>query len=489
MTMQRFERVSPESVGVDPDALRKFVTALDQVRDVHSVMVLRRGKVVAEGWWHPYRPDQRHQLFSVSKSFTSTAVGIAIEEGLLSLDDRVIDLLPEDVPSDPSENLAAMTVRHLLTMTSGHGTDTMNFAFDDLDRPRARWARFMLAAPVQHKPGTHFVYNTGATYLLAAILHRLTGQRLLDYLTPRLFEPLGIEGATWEQDPQGIDVGGFGLSTTTEDIAAFGQVWLQRGVWQGKQLVPAAWVDAASAPQVWNGPNDQVDWEQGYGFQFWRCRNDAYRGDGAFGQFVVVWPEHEAVVVITAGTGNMSLELDAVWDTLGEAFGEPTTDPTSGDGALTFPGLTVRLPDGESTAPIEELVLGSHFVLDEEVHGVRSVALRRSGDDELEIVWSGGHHPGAAPERSLRCGVGHWAEGVLGGGGDEALEYAGAAAWSDAQTLSARVLRLGTPFALEITARFGGDAEGRWVEIAVDQNVSFGSTELARVTGRGGADA
>ncbi len=495
----RLPRATPESQGVDPVALRRLVERLDGICDVHSVMVLRHGNVVAEGWWHPFEPDEPHAMFSVSKTFTATAVGIAVAEGLLGVEDRVVDLLPDDAPAEPGENLAAMRVRHLLTMTSGHGTDTMNFTLRNLGRPGARWARDILAAPVTYEPGTRFVYNSGATYLLSAILHRLTGERLLDYLTPRLLAPLGIRGATWEQDPQGVDVGGYGLAITTEDLAAFGQLLLQRGEWEGRRLVPAEWVDQLSAAQVDNGPHDWLDWRRGYGYQVWRCRGRAYRADGAFGQFAVVWPEHDAVVVLTSGTAETNVELEAVFDHLADAFGEVPDGGTAAGGEPAVPeGLAVHVPDGAPSAPVEPLVAGVSFVLegDDDGSGGRPfpmhsfVVERRAGGgaggaDALDLVWTG--EPGGQ-ERSVRCGVGHWVRGTADLDG-ETVTVAGAAAWTDDSTLSLRLLRLGTPFALEVALRFDVDGGAPAVRVAVDQNVSFGPTELLRATGRRQGDA
>ncbi len=504
----RLPRATPQSQGVDPAAVRRLVEALDGIRDVHGVMVLRHGHVVAEGWWHPFAPDEPHVMFSVSKTFTATAVGIAVGEGLLDVEDRVVDLLPDDAPAEPGENLAAMRVRHLLTMTSGHGTDTMNVTLRNLGRPGARWARDILAAPVMYEPGTRFVYNTGATYLLSAILHRLTGQRLLDYLTPRLLAPLGIADATWEQDPQGIDVGGYGLAITTEDLAAFGQLLLRRGEWQGRRLVPAEWVDALSTAQVDNGPHDWLDWRRGYGYQTWCCRGRAYRADGAFGQFAVVWPEHDAVVVLTSGTAQTNVELEAVFDHLADAFGEVPEVPevpddgTAAGGSLALEGLEVRVPDGAPTAPVEPRVAGSWFVLEEEQDGaghhpvdsrfpMHSIAVERrpgggeGGADAVDLVWT--RAPGGR-QHTVRCGVGHWVRAIADLDG-EAVPVAGAAAWSDDSTLSLRLLRLGTPFALEVGVHFDDlDGEAPRVRVAVDQNVSFGPTELLRAAGRRSGD-
>ena len=190
-----------------------------------------------------------------------------------------------------------MRLSDLLRMSTGHQTEPPR-------KPTEPWAKTFLAQPVPFKPGTHFLYNTSATYMLSAAVQKATGQTVLDYLKPRLFDPLGIENPTWEASPQGISAGGYGLSIRTEDIAKFGQLYLQKGKWEGKQLVPEAWVEAATARQTSNGSNPKSDWDQGYGYQFWRCRHGAYRGDGAFGQYCIVLPEQDAVIAITAGCGT-----------------------------------------------------------------------------------------------------------------------------------------------------------------------------------------
>ena len=184
-------------------------------------------------------------------------------------------------------------------------------------RPETQsWVKSFLTHPVPFKPGTHFLYNTSGTYMLSAIVQKVTGKTLLEYLTPRLFEPLGIDKPTWETSPQGISCGGFGLSIRTEDIGKFGQLYLQKGKWNGKQLVAESWVEAATSRQIANGNNPNSDWNQGYGYQFWRCRHGAYRGDGAFGQYCVVLPEQDAVIVITAGVKDMQAVMNLILDKL-----------------------------------------------------------------------------------------------------------------------------------------------------------------------------
>jgi CubicO group peptidase (beta-lactamase class C family) len=238
---------------------------------------------------------------------------MVVAEGRLSVDDPVLKFFPEDAPPEPSDKLKAMRVRDLLTMTSGHEIE-VKFTTN------APWVQTFLKHPVPFKPGTHFQYNTPGTHMLSAIVRKVTGESVLEYLTPRLFNPLGIENPDWPSSPQGNTLGGYGLKIRTEDIAKFGQLYLQKGKWNGKQLVPAAWVAQATSKQVSNGSDPSKDWDQGYGFQFWRCRHGAYRGDGANGQFCVVLPEQDAVIAITADTRDMQAELNVVWEKLLPAF-------------------------------------------------------------------------------------------------------------------------------------------------------------------------
>ena len=291
-----------------------FLDAIESARfDLHSLMLVRHGHVVAEGWWAPYRADRVHLLYSLSKSFTSTAVGIAEAEGLLSIEDDVVQLFPDKTPADASEATRAMKVRHLLSMASGHAEDTRRaMARDGTDLVRG-----FLSIPPDKEPGTLFCYNQGCTYTLSALITRLTGERLLDYLRPRLFDPLGIEEAVWTQSDEGIDQGFSGLHLATESIAKLGLLHLQNGRWEDRQLVPEAYLAEAHRVQIDNaGVMTNSDWQQGYGFQFWMCRNGAYRGDGAFGQFLVVVPDADAVIVCTAQVTEMQAELDLIWEHL-----------------------------------------------------------------------------------------------------------------------------------------------------------------------------
>lgn len=349
MTSERLPRSTPDAEGLPSSAVATFLDKLDDIRFPHSMKLLRHGRVIAEATWAPYEAERPHSMFSISKSFTSMTIGLLIDEGRLSLDDLVTDLLPDDLPAEVSPHLAALRLRHVLEMTVGH--DVEAWPEDEVDAALS-WAQHVLAAPIPHKPGTHWIYNTPSTYLLSCIVQAVTGGRMLDYLTPRLFEPLGIQNPTWEQSPQGVDTGGWGLSITIEDLAVFGQFLLQRGQWQGKRVVPAAWIDDATAAHADNSNRQDasIESQQGYGYQFWRSRHGAYRGDGAFGQLVVVMADQDAVFVGTGGYDDMQPVLDHLWALL------PSFDQ-DGSSADIVSDRSLEVPQGE----IRDVAVEYHY--------------------------------------------------------------------------------------------------------------------------------
>lgn len=336
---QPLPRSTPEAQGVASQSVCDFIAAVDQIDTLHSIMIVRHGKVIAEGWWSPEAPDKPHVLWSLSKSFDSTAVGFAVAEGKLSVDDPVLKFFPKEAPANPSENLQAMKVRDLLTMSCGHEQELK------IQNHNAT-AKEFLAHPVPLKPGTHFQYNTYGSYMLSAIVTKVTGQTELEYLKPRLFEPLGIENPKWDASPEGPSLGGYGLYLCTEDIAKFGLLYLQKGQWNGKQLLPASWVEQATSKQVPNEGKSHtklgIDWNQGYGFQFWRCTHDAYRGDGRAGQLCLVIPAKDVVVVMTAEANAFQQQLNAVWEKLLPAFGDSPL-PENADAQAKLKEITTKL--------------------------------------------------------------------------------------------------------------------------------------------------
>ena len=363
-------RSTPEKQGVRSAGISKFLDAIEQSKiEFHSIMVVRHGHVIAEGWWSPYAADLKHTLYSLSKSFTSTAVGLAISEGTFTLESKVTSFFPNDLPTEISPNLSAMNVQHLLEMASGHEKDTIPPMRTGSD---INWIKVFLNLPVENVPGSKFVYNTGATYMLSAIVQKTTGKPLEEYLKSRLFDPLGMNDFDWEMSPQGINTGGYGLRIHTEDIAKFGQLYLQKGKWKGKQLIPAAWIADATKYHVDNTPTggkyskETDDWAQGYGYQFWRCTHNAVRGDGAFGQFCIMMPEQDAMVAITGESFDLHRSIGLVWSDLFPAIGATVIpeNPLSNK-ALTerLKGLTIEPPKSAKTSDTVAKIDSKQFQL------------------------------------------------------------------------------------------------------------------------------
>jgi len=478
-------RSTPEHEGISSAAILSFVQAADTGVDaMNSFMLVRHGHVVAEGWWGPYEAQTPHVLYSLSKSFTSTAVGLAIAEGKLSLDDEVLKFFPDEAPAQPSANLRAMRVRDLIRMSTGHQTEPAMITVTDSAMRDATWIRRFLMHPVPFKPGTHFLYNSPATYMLSAIVQKVTGQTVRDYLGPRIFAPLDIDTPTWVSSPQGISAGAYGLSVRTEDIAKLGQLYLQRGRWNGKQLIPAAWVDEATSRQTSNGSSPRSDWDQGYGYQFWRSRHDTYRGDGAFGQYMMVIPQYDAVVAITSGVRDMQSVMNLVWDKLLPAFtAKPLADNATSRRALQakLSALAVRMPTGRPNASLAARVSGRWYDLSENDRGLRAVSLDLTSSTPAVVMRS------TTGEARLPIGMGGWARSTsaFNSGIDQMLSVlpkpavAASGAWTSDSVFTVKVIAPETPFYSMLDFRFNGER----LLLDTEYNVSFGARKLARLEG------
>lgn len=282
--------------------------------DIHGVEVRQHGEVIAK---HQWRKEYRECVFSVSKSFTSMALGFALEEGLISLDDRVTDHFAEYLPEKPDEKLLAMTVQNAMTMTCGHAVCPI-FEMRVKDPTCEDWLSYIFRQPVVYEPGSHFLYSNVSGYLVSAIIQKKTGQTMRDYLTPRLFKPLHIFNPQWESCPKGINVGASGLYLTTSELSRFGQLLLSGGKFEGKQVVPEAYLKLATSNLVDNNNGTSSDPESnaGYGLQFWRNTvPNSYRADGLYGQYIVVLPDYDAVVTLTSHVEeNQNNILRLVWD-------------------------------------------------------------------------------------------------------------------------------------------------------------------------------
>lgn len=305
------QHITPEEAGISS---KHILECLDAEKrngtELHSFMFLRHGKVFAEGYYKPYNKNSRHSMFSFTKTLTSTAIGFARQEGYLSLDEKLVDIFPEKLPERVSDNLKKATVENLLTMSCGHDDEIPVFGLGDPD-----WQRAFFAHPFIHEPGTHFCYNTAGTNLLAAVLKKKAGKALTEFLKPRLFDKIGIGDVPCMTLMDGTMMGGAGSRLKTEEMAKFIQFVANRGVWEGERLLSDEWFELATTSHICDSDNATGDWAKGYGYQFWRCSpKGVFRADGAYGQFGVVAPLQDAVLIITSASGNLQNTLTPLWE-------------------------------------------------------------------------------------------------------------------------------------------------------------------------------
>ena len=401
---------SPEREGVSSDGLVKWLDACDRELDaMHGFVLLRHGKLVAEGSWAPYATlDETHRLYSHSKAVTATAVGFLVDAGKLDLDERAVDILTDKVPAEPSENLRQLRVRDLLTMNAG--AEKTDAERNDRD---GDWEKAFLANAIDGKPGLRFRYDSGATYLLGAIVERKCGQPMMEFLQQRLFGPLGIDKVWTTFSPSGTPCGGWGMNMTTREMALFGQLYLQKGEWNGKRLLSEDWVSLASTRQTWSGKigvtgQDGSDWHQGYGFKFWRCRHNCYRADGASGQFTIVMPDQDAVLSIHAGIDNTQKELDLVWDYVLPALATSALpEDVSAAARLKDRCAKLALPPVAGVREGAADVLGRDIELKQTPSTFSGVRAERTADGwELTLKTSAGTF-------RVPAGFGTWARGQM----------------------------------------------------------------------------
>ena len=466
MSATDLPRSTPESQGVDPRGIAAFLDAMEAAPDIelHSLMVLRHGQLVAEGWWSPYASELPHLLYSLSKSFASTALGLMVDEGLVDLDATVLSYFPELDAEITDPRSRSMKVRHVAAMASGHLSETLERA---LANDPADLVRGFLLVPPDREPGTVFAYNQPCTYTLAAIVQRLSGQTLIEYLRPRLFDPLGIGRVGWQQHPSGRDLGFTGLHATTDAIARLGLLYLQRGVWNGTRLLSEAWVAEATSRQVDNPDEPNPDWRQGYGFQFWMARH-GFRGDGAYGQFCVVLPERDAVVAITAATQNMQGILDAVWAQLLPAMTADALEPSPVAAELTDRLAALALPPlpGDPEPPNAsdawaDATLRPGATGDAQP-SLTALRLVRDGDRWRLVLQD-------AVEISAIVGTGGWETNLAEvDHGDAGVPIAVSGGWVDQDTFRADVIFLETPHRLEVTGSLSRSTfELAWQTVAL----------------------
>lgn len=364
-----FVRKAPHEMGVSETAISRMLADIAAShKDIHSVLILRDGALVFEHYFDPYTADDAHAMYSCSKTFTSMCVGIAAGKGLLKLSDRVADFFPE-IEINNTEYAREMTVRDLLCMGSGHGADTFPGMLGA--GGSRKWADVFLNQIVDHAPGGHFVYNTGATYMCSAILQKVTGRTALELADEWIFQKIGIDKPVWLTCPEGISLGGTGLFLKPRDLARMGLLISNGGVWEGEQIIPAEYIAEAKSKQIDNSitGNPDPNWTSGYGYQMWRCKFGAFRADGMGGQYIVMLPEKKLVAVFTSALGgDIGYDLDVL---------EADLLPALYDGAI--PAEELVLPAEKTLDPALLPEMGAEYVFEENAGGLKSFRM----DEEM----------------------------------------------------------------------------------------------------------
>lgn len=396
------ERATPESQGVPSEAVIRWFDALMEVdaTEIHGAMLLRHGKVIGEMHPKPFRAEYGHTLFSCSKIFTAAAIGMAIGENRLRESDRVATFFPEMLPDSISDWLAELTVKDLLTMQSGFKPT------DDVRTKETEWVKKCLGGKMVARPGERFAYDSMNTYLLSAIISKVTGEKMVDYLRPRLFEPMGISEEIWEESPEGISCGGWGLYLKSESMAKMGQLLLDTGRWAGRQILPAKWTEEMMTVHVE---------KEGYGYQTWRCEHPrTMRGDGAHGQFIIVMPDEDMVAVITQCCNTLPPGVEErrlLFEELLPTLSDTPLKEVKASKKLAKREKEYALPTAEgcATNKKQSQKLGKEMRLEKNKMGWETMRVKMDGGDmTLEVTTTGGE------TATMRCGNGEWRETKVG---------------------------------------------------------------------------
>ena len=475
------ERSTPEEQGVPSGVIARFFEQIEEKGyDVHGLMMIRHNKVIAEHWWAPYAPQYQHALYSATKTFTGTAIGFAVQEGLLNVEDKVISFFPDLLPDTISEELAKLSVEHLLTMSVGHAST--RYAGSGLSQVRS-----FLAAPFEFEPGTSFAYNISASHMLSHILTKVSGTTIHEYLIPRLFEPLGIEDVIWEMDNDGINMGNGGSHMKTSDLAKMGLFLINKGEWNGEQLLNAQWMESATRPHIMQHPdwtqeqvqNAKDDGAQGYGYQIWMGRKNSYRAIGGQNQLIMVIPEYDFILVCHSQIGDEAGFNSLIYDMLPSMRNKKIETRESFDLAAAIAGYETKKPfEG---AGVNKVTMSTRrFRMDQNERGLESVLFRfdSSGNCYLTFVTAGAVH-------NIPFGLNNWMHGMTDrtlsfGGmgypnpmGVTPVNTAGICSWTSENQLSVYYLSMFNPGSAE-TIRFTFEGDNLNMEIVADTRRRMG---------------
>jgi hypothetical protein len=436
---------------------------------MNSLMFARGGKVIFEGWWWPYLPARKHMMHSLTKSTLACAVGIALSEKRFALSDKVVSFFPEHLPAKVSDNLKAMTVEHLLTMRCGHAEETSGSVWRPI---KTSWITEFFKIPVDLVPGTKFVYTSAASYMLSAIVTKTTGQTARDYLETRMFQPLGITDAEWDGSPDNVSPGGNGLTWRTSDIIKMCMLHAQRGVWNGKQILPADWIAAASQRQSGNAR---------YGYQWWVSPKNNYYALGKFTQIGLVFPEYDAVVAITSANerGHHMVEIiEKIFPVAFKAAPLPRNDAAWNALKTRTDGLRLLPPLTQTTSPLEKMLSGQTFDVAPNEDGVQSLGFHfTNGGCVFTQKDARGTH-------TITAGLRDWAEGITTMTGAKlhheyepsGMPVVAGATWTTPNTLEMTWQFVESSFRDHVTCRFDGPV------LTFDRSVNINSSALSRPT-------
>ena len=313
MKKRWFASATPESVGISSVGVQKLIDTMcfyEPGRETHGFMIIRNRKIVAEGSFAPFTDDP-HVIHSCTKAFTATAIGFAQQEGLLHVDDPIMNYLSDLAPAEHAPELDRLTIRHLLTMSNGHAVNVFRRPCHEISP--AELKRNFMAAPFGCEPGSKFAYNNTNSYMMAEIIRRLTGKDPMDYLRPRLLNKLGIE-PSYQTDTDGMFMGYGHMRLTREELARFGQFYMDGCVWEGERLLPEAWAKEATGFQIattslGGTPGKNPDWDAGYAFHMWRGQHDGFRFCGAYGQICACYPKYNLMFCLNSGSTQEVQEM------------------------------------------------------------------------------------------------------------------------------------------------------------------------------------
>jgi CubicO group peptidase (beta-lactamase class C family) len=462
------ERVPPAVEGVSSTKILAFLEdAVSAGIELHGFMLMRNARVVAEGWWSPYRPDLMHMTHSVTKSVLATAIGMALDERRLAITDMVTSFFPGRLSKNTPQNLQVMTVRDLLTMQTGHDVETSGSSWRPL---KTSWVDAFFNIPVPHPPGTHWQYTSAASYMLSAILTTATGLTAEEYLRPRFFAPMGITNYSWDVSPEGYSSGGNGLSWTTADSLKLGALYAGKGRWNGQRLLSEHFIAEASRDQT----------GQSYGYHWWMGEHGAYYALGRFGQYIVVFPQFDAVLAIFSAMSFAKTFLPTIWKYFPAAFHDAA--PVGGDLTQRLKGLALSLPATSGCASRTNAISDNRYRASENDQGITELSFTfQDGRCRYRMSDDLGNH-------EVVAGFGTWVEQDTTMTGHRlhheyqpaAMRVTATARWIDSHTLEMTWQFVESAFRDTVLCNFGHDS----VTVSRSVNVNSGETSLPTVMAR-----